>query len=116
MSKNPNKNEVESAIAYIVIRKLMIDVQKHKAYQLGLIDKQFNVIRDPKTDDETEELNPLNLLIFKIRNVLGPNISRLFKFLFLNNYSEDKYIDTLLVKSIISNRQDISRVVSELKK
>ena len=116
MSKNHNRSEVESAIAYIIIRKLMIDVKQHKAYQLGLIDKRFNVIRDPKNDDELDELNPLNLLIFKIRNVIGPNISLLFKFMFLNNYAEDKYIDTLLVKSVVSNRQDITRVVSELKK
>lgn len=112
--KNPQRESVESAVAYIVIRKLMKDVKETDAYKLGLIDKRYNILREPKTEEEELALNPLNLLIFKLRQVLGPNISRLFRFLYLNNYDEDKYMDSLLVKGMLKSNSDIMRVVKEL--
>lgn len=114
--KNPQREDVESAVAYIVIRKLMRNLKDTSAYKLGLIDSRYKLIREPETEEEEDALSPLNLLVFQIKRVLGPGISRLFAFLYVNNSSEDKYLDSLLTRGMLKNRSDITKVINDLKR
>lgn len=116
MKRTPQQTDVESAVAYIVLRKLMKNVRDTDAFKLGLIDQNYKIIRQPENEIEQGALNPLNMLIFTLKRALGPNISKLFQFLYLNNYDEDKYMDSLLVRGMIKNRSDIVKVMNDLYK
>jgi len=114
--KDVQRDSVESAIAYIVIRRLMKKVDETSAYQMGLIDKNYKILRDPQNEDEELALSPLNLLVFQLRRVLGPAINRLLRFLYVNNWDDDKFLDLLLTRSLVSNRSNVKKVVDDLKK
>ena len=110
------KEDVELAVLYIILKRLMQKPEDFDAYDLGLIDKNFKILREPENDEEEEALSPLNVFIFTLRNAFGPRILTLFKFLYLNNYSEDYVLDKLMTKGIISSRSDVARMAKDLKR
>ncbi len=110
------RQDVEMAVLYVVLSRLMMPAEKFDAFKFGLIDKTFKIIKDPQTPEEEEAMSPLNVFIFTLKNAFGARIMTLFKFLYLNNYGDDYVLDKLMTKGIISSRAEVKRIASDLKK
>lgn len=54
---------------YILMEKLLCPLDGVKAYKLGLIDENFEVVKEPETIQEEGAMTPLDRLIFKVRSV-----------------------------------------------
>jgi len=115
MAQNKKKDDVEMAVLYVVLSRLMKSAEDFEAYNMGLIDKNFKILRDPETDEEEDALSPLNLFIFTLKNAFGSRLMTLFRFLYLNNYKDDYVIDKLMTKGMISNRSEVQRIAKDLK-
>jgi hypothetical protein len=113
---NKKRQEVEMAVLYVVLSRLMMPADKFDAYDLGLIDKSFKILREPTNDVEEDAMSPLNVFVFTLKNAFGSKIMTLFKFLYLNNYKDDFVLDKLMTKSIISSRSEVKRIAKDLKK
>jgi len=113
---NNKKQEVEMAVLYVVLSRLMMPAEKFDAYDLGLIDKAFKIIKEPSTSEEEEAMSPLNVFVFTLKKAFGSRILTLFKFLYLNNYGDDYVLDKLMTKGMISSRSEVKRIATDLKK
>ena len=109
------RQDVEMAVLYVVLSRLMMPAEKFEAYDLGLIDKTFKVIKEPITNEEIDAMSPLNVFIFTLKNAFGSRIMTLFRFLYLNNYRDDYVLDKLMTKGIISSRAEVKRIAKDLK-
>jgi len=116
MANKKKKDDVEMAVLYIVLSRLMKPATDFAAYDLGLIDNNFNILRDPETDEEEDALSPLNLFIFSLKNTFGSRLLTLFRFLYLNNYKDDYVMDKLMTKGMISSRSEVQRIAKDLKR
>lgn len=61
---------VDSLIAYRILRLFSTPVEKHPAYQMGIIDKDYNKIKEPSTSSELDAYTMLDRMAFKIRKAL----------------------------------------------
>ena len=61
---------VDSLIAYRILRLFSTPVEKTPAYQMGIIDKDYNKIKEPSTNSELDAYTMLDRMAFKIRKAL----------------------------------------------
>ena len=61
---------VDSLIAYRILRLFSTPVEKTPAYQMGIIDKDYNKIKEPSTQSELDAYTMLDRMAFKIRKAL----------------------------------------------
>lgn len=85
---------------------------KTQAYKLGLVDKVGKLIRKPTTEQEKENLTLLDVLIFKLKRLLGGKIGSLNRFLYLQNLNNNMY-DKLNVKGIVTQRAEIQKITKD---
>lgn len=70
-----NENVADTVISWIIFRKLLRNAKDTEAFKLGMIDKNFKILRQPKSIKEKEAMTVLDKLIFRIQNLLGPKIT-----------------------------------------
>jgi hypothetical protein len=106
--------ESELSILYVVMSRLMKDVTETHAYKLGLIDKKYNIIKEPEVEEEYRALSPLNIFIFKLKRALGTRIMSIFRHMYLNNFNDYTIVDKLAIKGNISSRGEIRRLKQDI--
>lgn len=104
------KNEVSDVLAFALINYLLMDVNKLDAIKLKLLDKNGNILREPKNEKEELALNSYVILIVKLKSLLGGRVSELHKFLELQTYGKQS------TDSIINSLNRASTNLSALKK
>ena len=61
----------DTAIIFIFAYRLVKPVERWKAFELGLIDQDGNVLRKPTTSEEKNALTALDRLILKLKHLIG---------------------------------------------
>ena len=58
---------VDTLIAYRILRMFSQPVTQHPAYQLGIINKDYEKIKEPSTQSELDSYTILDRMAFRIR-------------------------------------------------
>ena len=70
-----HESATDTIIAWLIFRKLMRNAKDTDAFKLDLIDKNFKILKKPKTRAEKKAMTLLDKLLFRIQNLLGGKIS-----------------------------------------
>ncbi len=108
-----NKQNLDSIITFIVLKKLITSFTQTNAYKLNLINASGKVIKIPQTEEEKNSLTILDRLIFKIKRLLGSKLLNLNKFFYLKTLNIDFY-QKLMVKGNIEQRAEIIRINKDI--
>ena len=73
--ENFKESATDTIIAWIIFRKLLRKAKDTDAFKLGLIDKNYKILKKPKTKAEKKAMSLLDKLLFRIQNLLGSKIS-----------------------------------------
>ena len=106
------RKNIDSILAYVLIKSIMTNPMTTDAYELGLIDEKGNIIKEPETEEEQEALTVLDKIGFKIRRMLGSRISELSSFVYVKSIP-DKYQDLLATNSV-EKKAMVKRVTKDI--
>ena len=67
---------VDSLIAYRILRMFAQPITKHPAYQMGIVDKDGNKLKEPSGGQELDAYTMLDRLAFKIKRALTKSPDR----------------------------------------
>lgn len=109
----------KSVTAGIFISRLTQPITDTPAYKMGLIDKRGCKLRECINSDEEAALTPLDMYIFKIRRLVGENITELFKsnvLLEISSKQYEKEFNAAKYSEEIKISSDIRFAIDNLKK
>ncbi len=109
-----NKQNIDSIITFLLLKKLITPFTSTIAYKLGLIDLNGKIIKVPETDKEKDALTILDRVIFKLKRLLGNKIINFNKFMYLKTLNIDMY-DKLNVKGTVEQRAEIIRINKDIR-
>lgn len=109
------RQNIDSVISYLFIRKLVTPIMKTPAYKLELVNNAGKVIKEPVTDEEKMALTLLDRIAFKIKRLLGGKLVTLNQFLYTTTQSIDMY-NKVVIRGSIDQRAEIIRIVRDVKK
>jgi hypothetical protein len=108
-----NKNNIDSIITFIFLKKLMTSFTQTNAYKLKLINASGKTIKIPQTDEEKNSLTILDKLVFKVKRLLGSKLLNLNKFFYLKTMNIDFY-QKLMIKGSVEQRAEIIRINKDI--
>jgi len=73
--ENLHESATDTIIAWLIFKRLLRKPKDTDAFKLGLIDKNFKILRKPKTTTEKKAMTLLDKLLFRIQNLLGSKIT-----------------------------------------
>jgi hypothetical protein len=85
------KENLDNVVSYIILKKLLLPVQKTDAYTLGIVDSQGKKLRDPETPEEKYAYTTLDNLIFRLKRELGSKLNKLNSFQYVKVFDDDIY-------------------------
>jgi hypothetical protein len=109
------KENLDSIISYLLIKRLVTPITRSKAFSLKLVNNAGRVIKQPKTEEERSALTVLDKLVFKLKRLLGSKLVSLNSFLYLATLSNDFY-NKLIVKGTVNQRAEIIRIKRDIDK
>ena len=110
-----NTEHLDQVLTYVLVQKLLTQIDKTEAFKIGLIDRTGRSIRIADNDEEREALGLLDKFIFKLKRMLHPNINQLNNFLYVNSLEGD-VTKFLTVKGGVQNRASVKRVKKDVEK
>jgi len=108
-----NKQNIDSIITFLLLKKLITPFTSTIAYKLGLIDSNGKIIKVPETDKEKDALTILDRVIFKLKRLLGSKVLVLNRFMYLKTLNIDMY-NKLNVKGTVEQRAEIIRINKDI--
>jgi len=108
-----NKQNIDSIITFLLLKKLITPFTSTIAYKLGLIDLNGKIIKVPETDKEKDALTILDRVIFKLKRLLGSKVLVLNRFMYLKTLNIDMY-NKLNVKGTVEQRAEIIRINKDI--
>jgi hypothetical protein len=112
---NKQRDDIDSIITFILVKKLVTPIVRSDAYKLGLVNNSGKILREPVGEDERNALTILDKIVFKLKRLLGNKIINLQSFLYLQTMNQQMY-NKLIVKGSVENRAEIRRIVKDVKK
>lgn len=109
-----NKQNIDSIITFLLLKKLITPFTSTIAYKLGLIDSNGKIIKVPETDKEKDALTILDRVIFKLKRLLGSKVLVLNRFMYLKTLNIDMY-NKLNVKGTVEQRAEIIRINKDIR-
>ena len=117
ISMSTHLRSVDNILVYIFLKNLMTAPSTTQAYKLGLIDKDGNLLREPKTKAEEDSISNLDLFIGKLRTWLRPHLTKLSKLSWIRSMDSSYRIQNALGNvDTLSKRAVVMRVNQELDK
>lgn len=117
ISMSTHLRSVDNILVYIFLKNLMTAPTSTQAYKLGLIDKDGNLLREPKTKVEEDSISNLDLFIGKLRTWLRPHLTKLSKLSWVRSMDSSYRIQNALGNiDTLSKRAAVMRVNQELDK
>lgn len=101
-----SKASRDKIIAYDLLKRLLTDPRDTEAFQLGLIDGQGNILREAETKEEKEALTTLDMLVLKIKDLLGGRISTLRKYMYVKNFDNSIIEDIILLNETRAEKRE----------
>jgi len=114
MATSKHKQDVDTIMSYIIVKKLVQPITRSDAYKLKLVNQAGKVVREPKTDKEHEALTLLDRIVFKLKRLLGSKLLNLNNFLYLQTINNNFY-NKLVVRGTINQRAEIQRIARDVK-
>ena len=114
MDLTSQRQNIDSVISYLFIRKLVTPIIKTPAFKLGLVSSAGKVIKDPATDEEKIALTLLDRICFKIKRLLGGKLVSLNNFLYTTTQSCDMY-NKLVIRGSVDQRAEIVRIARDVR-
>lgn len=111
-----NRKDIDSIMAFIIIKKLITPIVRSPAYKLGLVDQGGKVLREPVDENEKHALTILDKIVFKLKRLLGTKLTNLQSFLYLQTMTTDNIYNKLIIKGSVNNRAEIIRIVKDVRK
>lgn len=115
MNVTEQRENIDSIITYLFIRKLVTPVVKTPAFKLGLVSNSGKVIREPDNEESRMALTILDRITFKIKRLLGGKLSTLNNFLYTVTNGQS-YYNKLIVQGSINQRSEIIRLTKDVRK
>ena len=113
MSTKSKKADVDSALTYLFLKKLMQPIMATPAFKAGIIDQTGKILREP--DEKGAELFTLmDRMVIQLKRLLGPRIQSLYNFLYLQTLNNNLY-NNVLVMSSPMQRAEVKRVSKTMK-
>ena len=109
MNTEEQNQNLDNVIAFIVIKKLVIPVEKTDVFKIGLVDQTGKLVKSPETDEEKASLTTLDKFIFKLKRLLGAKLSQLNNFMYLHTINSSLHRN-LFVRGNVEQRAEIKRV------
>lgn len=110
-----HNRDIDNVLVFVFLKSITTIPTTTKAYNLGLIDRNGKLIRNPKTQEEHNAISNLDLLMFKLREWLRPKMYCLSSVNWIRGLYKDKRIQNYLLNSeIISKQYVVRRLNSEL--
>lgn len=113
MANENLKNNVDSLVVFVFLKRLLEPIVQTDAYKLGLVDSNGKVLKVPESKEEIEALTILDRLVFKLRRMLGTKIPILNKFLFVLT-SKNDYLNNLSFNNTVQGKAELIRIKDEL--
>lgn len=107
------KENLDNVISYIILKKLLLPVQKTEAYTLGIVDNQGRKLRDPENPEEKYVYTTLDNLIFRLKRELGSKLNKLNNFLYVKVFDDDFY-KQLNVSGSISKKGVVQKIKKDV--
>lgn len=111
-----DKVEIDSVLTFLFLKKLMTHVVKTKAYNMGLINENGYLVKQPETQEEKEAVTLLDKTIWKIRRLLGTKLGSLRSFLWLQTHDSNKFYANLILKGSAEKKSEIRRIKKSVSK
>lgn len=110
---------VDYAIIFYMAQKLVKSFKQWDAYELGLIDEDGEILREPETAEEKDALTMLDKLILKLKTVVSEHVLRaVTAFILLseeNKHTKSKELSELSDKELMKyyDRQNKAKRIFE---
>jgi len=114
MATQQHRENIDTILTYILIKKLVTPIVRTDAYKLGLVNNAGKVLHEPSDPKERGALTLLDKVVFKLKRLLGAKLTNLSNFLYLQTISSNFY-NKLMVKGDIRQRAEIKRIVKDVK-
>ena len=115
ISMSTHLRSVDNILVYIFLKNLMTAPTTTLAYKKGLIDKDGNLLREPKNKEEEDCISNLDLFIGKLRTWLRPHLNKLSKMSWVRSMDSNYRIQNALGNiETLSKRATVMRVNQEL--
>lgn len=115
MAIKAKKADVDALVTYIFLKKLMTPVFNTDAFRMKLVDNAGRVLKEPETPLEKDAMTLLDKLIFKMKRLLGPRVTNLYNFLYLQTLGINMY-NNLIVLGTVAQRAEIKRIAKDFKR
>ena len=113
--KHLQESATDTIIAWLIFRKLLRKAKDTDAFKLGLIDKNFKILKKPKTRAEKKAMSLLDKLIFRIQNLLGSKISLIaYTGLMVSSVQQLADDGELLMKEELENQVNLEETADKI--
>ena len=109
------RQNIDSVITFLFIKKLVTPIVKTPAFKLGLVSCAGKVVKEPDTEEEHMALTILDRITFKIKRLLGGKLSTLNNFLYTTTQSQDMY-NKVVIRGSVDQRAEIIRITRDVKR
>lgn len=106
---NSQQKQVDAALAFIFIQRLLQPIDSMDIYKKGFID------RDGKIKITSDDITMLDRVILLLKRLLRGKLSTLANFAFVKAFKRD-FTQDLIPRGNILQRAEIKRIVRELDK
>lgn len=108
------KNNIDTILSYLLIKKLVTPITRSRGYKLGIVNNVGKMLREP-TSDEKSEFTLLDKISMKLKRLLGSKLLQFNSFLYLSTMNNDFY-NKLVVRGSVTQRAEIQRIVKDVAK
>lgn len=108
-----HNRDIDNILVFIFLKSITTIPTKTKAYKLGLINKNGELIRSPETKQEQDAISNLDLLMFKLREWLRPKMYCLASVNWIRGLYNDKRIQNYLMNTDFVSRQYVVRRLND---
>jgi hypothetical protein len=105
----------DRVISYDILKRILEDPKDTEAYKMGLVDEKGEIIREPVTPEEEEALTTLDVLLLKIKELLGGRISTLRKYMYVKNFDDSVIEDIVLRTESKAQREYLKRIEGDIR-
>lgn len=105
------KIKIEDQLAYQLTQLIIRDPKDTKAFDLGLVDADGHILREPENEEEQAELTLLDKTTFYLRRLLGQKVNRLKNFASIHMDGDIEVTDTFVLRgSALKDAGKITRM------
>ena len=111
---NPEKKDnIDNVLSYILLKKLLLPINKTNAYDLELVDSTGKQIKEPETDEEKLAYSSLDKLIFKLKRELGGKLNRFNSFMYVKLF-DDNFYTNMIISGSLSKKGIIQKIKRDI--